>query len=277
MSYLREVVIDPAANKTTARARGCTSVRRLAVLVAALALGAPAARAGAAEPPDEKTAQAKALSQEANALYAVGDFAQAAEKYQSAYKLKPDPALLYNAAQSSRMAGNNEKALLLYKNYAMFYPNARNITNVELQITKLQEAISAQHKAQTQPPTTTEPTAGASTGVPAWTGVTTTPAATGSTAESGGAAATSTPANPSGAGATGLRPTDPSSSSGAVPGTTLTETAPAPSGDTPLYKKWWLWTAVGVAAGGVAAVVLLSGRSSKAWSTAPDFGPGAAN
>ena len=273
MSYLRAIAIDSAAKRTTTR----TSARRLAVLVAALALATPVARASAAEPPDEKTAQAKALSQEANSLYAVGDFAQAAERYQSAYKLKPDAALLYNAAQSSRMAGNNEKALLLYKNYAMFYPNARNIPNVELQITKLQEAISAQHKAQTQPPTSTEPTAGGTTGVPAWTGVNTTPATASPSTEASGAA-TSAPTTTSGTGATGatgLRASN-SSSSGAVPGTTLTESAPPPSEGTPLYKKWWLWTAVGVAAGGVAAVVLLSGGSSKAWSTAPDFGPGAA-
>ena len=37
------------------------------------------------------------------------------------YKLKPDPALLYNAAQAYRMTGNNHKALLLCKNYVMFF------------------------------------------------------------------------------------------------------------------------------------------------------------
>jgi tetratricopeptide (TPR) repeat protein len=271
MSYLRDLAPDMAANRTITRPQ--TGAPRVAALVAALALATPAARVLAAEPPDEKTAQAKALSQEANSLYAVGDFAQAADKYQSAYKLKPDAALLYNAAQSSRMAGNNEKALLLYKNYAMFYPNARNIPNVELQITKLQEAIAAQHKAQTQPPTTTEPTTGATTGVPAWNGPSTSPAATGSTAEAGGA--TASPGTGV-AGVTALNPSG-SSSSGALPGTTLTETAPAPSAGPPLYKKWWLWTAVGVAVAGTAAVVLLSRGSSKPWSTAPDFGPGAAN
>jgi tetratricopeptide (TPR) repeat protein len=261
-----------------------TCRRYLAALVTVLALAAPAARALAAEPADEKTAQAKALSQEANAMYAVGDFAQAADKYQAAYKLKPDAALLYNAAQSYRMAGNNEKAVLLYKNYVMFYPNARNRSNVDLQISKLQEAIAAQHKAQTQPPTTTEPTTGNPTGVPGW-GASPTGASSGSLpgGEAGGAApattsSTSSPASSSvGTAAVTTAPNpDSSSSAGSAPGATLTQTAPAPtSDDTPIYKKWWLWTAVGVAAGGVVAVVLLSGGSSKAWSTAPDFGPGA--
>jgi len=232
-----------------------------------LAAGMRVARAADAPASDDKTAQARGLSQEANALYAVGEFEQAAEKYQSAYKVKPDPALLYNAAQSYRMAGNNEKALLLYKNYAMFYPSAKNIHNAETQISKLQEAIAAQHKAQTQPPTTTEPTPGTSSGVPAWT-----PPAAPSTAAtvSGTTPASTTPPLPA-----AVSP----QVSGAPNGATLTEAAPPPSAEEspgkPIYKKWWFWTAVGAVAAGSVAVVLLSGRSSTAWSTAPDFGPGA--
>src|SRR6266700_1659943 len=208
------------------------SARRAAaaLLVVGLSLAAgtrAAAAAAAAEATtDDKTAQARALSREANALYAVGEFEQAAEKYQSAYKLKPDPALLYNAAQSFRMAGNNEKALLLYKNYAMFYPTAKNIHNAESQISKLQEAIAAQHKAQTQPPTTTEPTGGSATGVPAWTPPVTSP----SSATGGGAAPVAT------AGSASATATSPSTSplpaavppagSGPPTGATLTESAP---------------------------------------------------
>jgi len=284
MSHWHSRASRPALNRTTTRFAPYR--RALAAAVAALALAAPLAGALAAEPvADDKTAQAKALSQEANAMYAVGDFAQAADRYQAAYKLKPDPALLYNAAQSYRMAGNNEKALLLYKNYAMFYPNARNRTNVDLQISKLQEAIAAQHKAQTQPPTTTEPTSGNPTGVPAWGGTPGVPGGpTGSESTGGGAATTSssstatTPPASTGAGTTvapTLNPASPSGASDSAPGATLTQTAPAPSEDTPIYKKWWLWTIVGVAAGGAVAAVLLSSGSSKAWSTAPDFGPGA--
>lgn len=35
--------------------------------------------------------------------------------------------------------------------------------------------------------------------------------------------------------------------------TTLVATAPAPTHRTPVYKKWWLWTIVGVVAAGAAA------------------------
>ena len=111
---------------TSLRGPAQSRCRLVSLVVAALAAvlsAAPAARA--ADAPDDKTSKAKVLWQEANSHYAVGEFNAAAEKYQAAYKLKADAALLYNAAQSYRLAGNNEKALLLYKNYVMFYPNAQ--------------------------------------------------------------------------------------------------------------------------------------------------------
>ena len=275
MSYFPEFARRATSVKTSPALRRLPRMSHLpALLVIALfvtAAGAPA-RAADAPAPDDKTAQARAASQEANALYAVGEFEQAAEKYQSAYKLKPDPALLYNAAQSYRMAGNNEKALLLYKNYTMFYPTAKNLHNAETQVTKLQEAIAAQHKAQTAPPTTTEPTGGSSTGVAPGTSPLGWPA-TGGIAS--GAAVTPPSAN--GGTSSATLPTAPApATSSTLPGATLTETAPpATTEGTPVYKKWWFWTAVGaVAAGGVVAI-LLSSRSSSSWNTAPDFGPGA--
>lgn len=231
---------------------------RLRVLVAAAVVIVVAAQpARAADSSDDKTAQARALSQEATAHYAVGEFIQAAEKYQAAYKLKADPALLYNAAQSYRLAGKNDKALLLYKNYVMFYPNARNVPNVQQQIAKLQEAIAAQEKAQTQPPTTTEPAGGA-----------------------GGAVASSAPAVTSPPPATGGLPTAPSTSvaapTGSSPGVSLVATPAPQTPSEPLYKKWWLWTAVGAAvAAGVVTTVVIASRPSGAWNTAPDLGPGA--
>src|SRR6476620_9263217 len=146
----------------------CGPVQRRISLVLSfiVVLAATAARAAEpAPPPDDRTAQARTLAQEATAHYAVGEFVRSAEKYEAAYKLRPDPALLYNAAQAQRMAGNNDKALLLYKSYVMFYPNEKNVPNVQQQIAKLQEALAAEHSARTQPPTGTEPThAGADAG-----------------------------------------------------------------------------------------------------------------
>src|SRR5581483_4917977 len=87
--------------------------------------------------------------------FAVGEFTQAGDEYLEAYKLKPDAALLYNAAQSYRLGGNQEKALVLYKNYVTFYRSQPNMAEVKVQIAKLQEAIAAAEKAKSQPPTDT--------------------------------------------------------------------------------------------------------------------------
>jgi len=228
-------------------------------------LGAAGAARAAEPAPEDKTAQARALAQEATTHYAVGEFAQSAEKYQAAYKLRPDPALLYNAAQAYRMAGNNDKALLLYKNYVMFYPNEKNVPNVQQQITKLQEAIAAQHKAQTQPPTTTEPPSSGAVTPPSPSAV----AAPPPPAPEQPAAPPATPPPPAAAVPAAPPPSAPAASLVASP-------APATGGEEPIYKKWWLWTAVGVVViGGVVTAIALSSGSSTPWMTAPDLGPGA--
>lgn len=122
-------------------------MRTLTILVLALACAAPAAADDAAD--------ARQHYQAATRHFAVGEFADAAKEYQAAYKLKEDPALLFNAAQSWRLAGDNQKALVLYKNYLQFYPNASNIDAVRDQISKLEEAIQAAEQAKTAPPTNT--------------------------------------------------------------------------------------------------------------------------
>lgn len=121
-------------------------------LIVALLIVARAATSWA-----DAAADAKAHYQSATAYFAVGEFAKAADEYQQAYTLKQDPALLYNAAQSYRLAGNNERALILYKNYVRLYPDQSNVDEVRSQIAKLKDAIAAQEKAKNNPPTTPVP------------------------------------------------------------------------------------------------------------------------
>jgi tetratricopeptide (TPR) repeat protein len=103
----------------------------------------------------DEAAEAREHYKKATAHFAVGEFALAADAYQAAYLLKQDAALLFNAAQARRLGGENEKALILYKNYAQLYPKARNIPEVRDQIAKCEEAIAAAAKAKTAPPTNT--------------------------------------------------------------------------------------------------------------------------
>jgi tetratricopeptide (TPR) repeat protein len=192
----------------------------------------------------DRSSEAREHYQSATAHFAVGEFGDAANEYQAAYKLKPDPALLYNAAQSYRLANNPERALILYKNYLQLYPNEANADEVRKQIDKLKEAIAAADRAKTSPPTgTTEPKQ-----LPATSA--STPEPTPATKQPVAVATTTTPENQ----------------------------AVVERHETPIYKRWWLWTIVGVVvAGGVITAAVLATRSNGSWSNAPDVGPGSSS
>ena len=53
---------------------------------------------------------ARSYLDKATSAYGLGRYAVAAENFEKAYELKPDLALLYNAAQSHRLAGNKQRA-----------------------------------------------------------------------------------------------------------------------------------------------------------------------
>jgi tetratricopeptide (TPR) repeat protein len=170
----------------------------------------------------DDVSEARNHYQRATNHFAVGEFTKAGEEYQAAYKLKPDPALLFNAAQAFRLGGDSKRALVLYRNYLSFYPNESNAEEVRVQIEKLRTAIESEPvpaPAAEPPRIQSSPT---------------------SSPEAGPLAVQSKPAR------------------------------------RPVYKQWWLWTAVGVVvAAGVTTGVVLGTRSS--WSNAPEFGPGSHN
>jgi tetratricopeptide (TPR) repeat protein len=181
---------------------------------------------------DAQRQRAKTLYQQATSHYAIGDFVHAADEYEEAYTLKPDPALLYNAAQARRMSGANEKALVLYRNYVSLYPNEQSVAAAREQIDKLKEAIAAAEKAKNQPPAEQPKTAEPKSQI--------------------------------------------QSAKPAPPETAAQAQAPAAEHKTPVYKKWWLWTIVGVVvAGGVVTAAVLATRPGN-WANEPTVGPGAA-
>ena len=101
-----------------------------------------------AEEPDAKT-----LFTRGRTAYALGRFAEAAELFEKAFELKEDPAILYNAAQAHRLAGDKKKALVLYQNYLRMFGERENAAEVERRIGELKAAIEAEQKANTSPPT----------------------------------------------------------------------------------------------------------------------------
>lgn len=233
-----------------------------------------AAQAGPAATPtpaQEAPNRAREAFQKANVHYALGEFGLAAELYQDAYKLKPDAALLYNAAQSFRLAGNAPRALVLYKNYLLFYPAQRNAPEVKQQVINLQNAIATAEKAQTAPPTSTAQPHDPDPARPV------APART----DANLVAPAVVTAVPSPSTQPQQVPT-PGVITTPAPSAALAVSAPLPRADhAPVYKKWWFWVAtvgaVVVVAGAVTAGVVVSRRANNGatWATTGSFGSGA--
>jgi tetratricopeptide (TPR) repeat protein len=140
----------------------------------------------------------------------LGEYDQALADFKEAYRLKDDPVLLYNIAQAHRMLKHYEEALRAYKTYLARSTDQSHRADVNQKIAALEEAIEKQNKASNLPPTgviTTHPDATEQSPPPSPTATTTTP----------------------------------------PPATTTTqpEVVARPPERKPLYKKWWLWTAVG--------------------------------
>jgi tetratricopeptide (TPR) repeat protein len=109
----------------------------LAATVLAVLAAVPAAYgAGGASNKD-----AKRIYEEATAAFGLGRYAEAAEKYEAAFGVRPDPALLYNAAQAYRLAGNRQRALELYRNYVRLYPDGTNAEDARSHVVALKKAI----------------------------------------------------------------------------------------------------------------------------------------
>jgi hypothetical protein len=94
---------------------------------------------------------ARRVYDEATAAFGLGRYAEAAEKYEAAFSLRPDPALLYNAAQSYRLAGNKARALELYRNYVRLYPEGTNAEDARSHVTVLKKAIEDERTPSAAP------------------------------------------------------------------------------------------------------------------------------
>jgi hypothetical protein len=101
--------------------------------------------------------EARAYLDKATAAFALSRYASAAENFEKAFELKPDPAVLYNAAQAHRLAGNKERALALYQSYLRTYGKKEKRAEIEARIEELKQAIEHDKAVATSPLTGTEP------------------------------------------------------------------------------------------------------------------------
>ncbi len=99
---------------------------------------------------------AKTLYQRGTALFALHKYGDAAAAYEQAFVLRPDAAILYNAAQAHRLAGNKPRAVELYESLLRLYPDQRvDRREIAERIRQLKLAIAADDQLATAPPVTT--------------------------------------------------------------------------------------------------------------------------
>jgi tetratricopeptide (TPR) repeat protein len=215
--------------KTASPILGRSILACFACFASLVAVAAPARAAD-----DEE----RAHSERGKAAYALGHFSEAADEYEAAFKLAPSPPLLYNAAQSHRLAGHKERALELYQSYLRVYGRSgKNREEAEQHIANLTRAIEEDHHAATAPPTTM---------------------ATEGTADHPESRPITPPLQPASAVPQAVPPAPP-------PAAALVATPGAREGETtPLTSRPWFWLAIGggVAIAVVAVVLLAGGKSS---------------
>ena len=85
----------------------------------------------------ENTASAREHYQRGTKFYDIGRYDEAIREFEAAYEAKSDPAFIYNLAQAHRLAGHNQEALQLYRNYLRYVPSPPNRVDIDDRIRAL--------------------------------------------------------------------------------------------------------------------------------------------
>jgi tetratricopeptide (TPR) repeat protein len=89
----------------------------LAALVAGASAASAQARADNALRPERIPTKARQLAEKGRAFHNAGDYAAAVAAFKEAYVLAPSPGLLFNIAQSYRLAGNCDESAWMYRRF----------------------------------------------------------------------------------------------------------------------------------------------------------------
>ena len=214
------------------RSASWRKTRRLAALLALGLVLAPA-RGRADDRSD-----ARAHYDKATGAYALGHYADAAAEFEQAFTFKPDPAILYNAAQAYRLAGKKERALELYKNYRRVYGrHAEHAAEIDKHVAELEKAIENDRHASTAERTSLAPV---ETGTPV-------------------AMPAPQPAQPPAP----MLPVAPAPAA-AASATLVAQPAPQTAdAERPIYGRWWFWAGAGavVVAAAIVGIALATRKS----------------
>ena len=169
-----------------------------------LALVALSATAHAASTAER--AKARETFRAAQQHYKLAEYAQALDAFKETYRLVEDPSLLFNIAQCYRQLNKKEEAIRFYRTFLHDAPDNGDRASVQQIVAALEKAIKEDSAARAVPPDTTI-----------------------------GPPNNGPPAPPPATVVEPVKPPEPAP----VPVVTV-----AHAEKTPVYKRWWLWTAV---------------------------------
>jgi hypothetical protein len=192
--------------------------------------------------------------------YDLGEYREALEAFKEAYRNHEDPTFLFNLAQCYRQLGDKQAAIRAYRTYLIKVPDSPKRDQIRDMIAKLDKQLAEEQASRSSPPQgTLSPSAPQAE---------TKPPAEIKPAET-------KPAPPEPTAIVAPEPSQPPAS----PPTTAASVASAPetrAPPTPVYKRWWLWTVVGVVVVGAAVGVGVGVAVSRSGTTTPtartDFG-----
>jgi hypothetical protein len=147
--------------------------------------------------------------------YDLGEYKDALDGFKEAYRNYEDPVFLFNIAQCHRQLGNKLDAIRAYRTYLLKVPDATNREAVRDMVAKLDKQLADEAAAKREPPQGT---------------------LTPGEAKPVEKTVPQTPVEPP--------PQVKSDEPPPAPIPAPAETVEKPK-ETPVYKKWWLWTIVG--------------------------------
>lgn len=104
-----------------------------------------------AQDDSETVKRVLSIIQEANALYDAGSFLEAKKRYETAYKLYPNPAIVYRLGLSSQQLGMKREAIGYYETFIRTKPDASNLPDVRAKISKLKSTLAPRVSMASEP------------------------------------------------------------------------------------------------------------------------------
>jgi tetratricopeptide (TPR) repeat protein len=100
--------------------------------------------------------KAEAAARDGQVRYEAGEFKLAAERFELAYELDPDPAYLFNLAQAYRLGNECAKAAAAYRKLLGIVTSGPNVAKVEQYVQQMDVCAKSQEPVNSVPPTPPE-------------------------------------------------------------------------------------------------------------------------